>query len=464
MALIDLPNQVLEVIEKLNSHTYNAYIVGKCVRELIVDKNAIDYDIITNASMDRIARIFDSYTVIEDRFNQGEIIIAVLGMAILISPYRKGFYESGYAIYTDNITEDLARRDFSFNAIAYHPTEGFVDPFGGIACLKGEKRIVAQVGEVYAPVNDLLADFDENGFISVFERNPVSILQALGYYATGDYIISDSTANSLLFYKSNVNLISQNDLRVELSWAIRGKRVTTVLDEFKEIFIELIPEFIPMLDFNQNRIDHSYDMYSHTTKSVGFASPILTLRYAMLFHSLGKPDCHSLDAKGRGHFYGHSERSRIYAERIMTRLGFKDEDIKEVCFLIKNHDLDLSLDRRSIKLTLRQMPPDKLKLLLQLKYADLRAKSEEFEGAAMQYKRIVDMVNEITALKECYSIQQLAINRYDLIQKGVVKTDAEADSMLERLLDVVLDSPSLNSRIRLLDIAEKSTKVHNIKT
>jgi tRNA nucleotidyltransferase (CCA-adding enzyme) len=426
---------VNEVLNRLNAYSYRAYIVGKCVRELIGGQSVVDFDIITDANTDRICAIFDIYNVNTDNIDKGEVIVIIHGLPILIMPY------------TGDINDNLKQREFSFNAIAYNPREGFVDPFGGVACLTGEQGIVSVI--------EPLSGTPEGGEPSPFERNPVSILQALGYYASGDYVISPLTRESILFHKGSINMISAADLRTELSWVLRGRNVSAVLEEYAEVFTVLVPEFAPLAGFALKRPEHSYDALTHAFKSVGYASPVLTLRYAMLFHNLGMPDCHSEDKSGKGHYYGHAERSWILAHRIMRRLGFSEDETREVGFLIKNQSTDIASDRRALKLKLREMTPERLKMLLQFRHADLKAQSPEFEGAAMACKRQVDAVNEIVAMKECYTLHQLAINRYDLMQNGAVRTDEHAGLILERLLDMVIDSPAFNTRAKLLGLADK---------
>jgi len=459
---IEIPAQVNELLNRLNAYSYHAYIVGRCVRELIGGQSVVDFDIITNAEMERIRAIFDIYNVNTDNIGKGEVIVTVQGLPVLIAPYRKGWNEKGLPIYTDSITEDLKRRDFSFNAIAYNPREGFVDPFGGVSCLMEIQGIVTAIepetdddSENEKTVNSQLSTVNCQDFPSPFERNPVSILQALGYYSSGDFVVSPKTCDSILLHKEYIKDISPADLRTELSWVLRGRNASTVLEEYAEVFMVLVPEFEPLADFDLKRPEYSTDALTHTFRSVGYASPVLTLRYAMLLHALGKPDCFSEDEKGKGHFYGHAERSFLYAQRIMRRMGFSEDETREVGFLIKNQSLDIASDRRSLKLKLREMPPERLKLLLQFKYADLKARSPDYEGAAMVCKRQVDTVSEIVTMKECYTLHQLAINRYDLVQNGIVRNDEHANMVLERLLDMVIDAPAFNTRQRLLGAAEK---------
>jgi tRNA nucleotidyltransferase (CCA-adding enzyme) len=427
--------------------------VGKCVRELIISpgvESTVDFDIITNAEIGRIRAIFEIYNVSTENLDKGEVVVTVQGMPVLIAPYRKGHSEDGSPIYTDSINEDLRRRDFSMNAIAYNPREGFVDPFGGIACLLKEATDHGIVSAIEPSVGD-----EDGGEKSPFERNPVSILQALGYYSSGDYEIAPPTHESILSHKEHINEIFPADLRTELSWVLRGRQVSLVLEEYTEVLTELIPEFGSLVDFDLKRPEYSTSALIHAFRSVGYASPVLTLRYAALFHSLGKPDCFSEDADGKGHFHGHAERSWQYAQRIMRRMGFSEDETKEVGFIIRNQNIEIASDKRSLKLKLREMSPERLKMLLQFKYADLKARSPDYEGAAMVCKRQIDAINEIVTMKECYTPHQLAVNRYDLMQKKIVQSDEQANAVLERLLDMVIDAPNFNTRQRLLNSAEK---------
>jgi tRNA nucleotidyltransferase (CCA-adding enzyme) len=444
MPELEIPTRVSEIMNVLNAQGYKAYIVGRCVRELILGREPSDYDVITDAERGRICDIFANYTLKLDNYGKGEIIVQVPGMAVLVSQYRAGFSEEGDAVFTEKIEEDLAHRAFSFNAIAYHPLEGMVDPFGGMDALRRETCTVSAV--------NILKDGQS---LSPFELQPVTILQALGYYSGGEYVISPPTRAAILENTRHVKRIEPADLRTELSWVIRGRRAGVVIEEYFDVFAELIPELTALQGFEQYLPGHSFDLLTHTLKCVNYASPIMAVRYAALFHELGKPDCFSLDSAGKGHYYGHCERSRILAGRIMKRLGFTADDINIICFIIAHHDDKIGPDRYSLKRIMRDIPPERLKLILMFKYANMKAMSPEFDGAANNFKRQIDIVNEITAMKECYSYQQMAITRYDLIQHGLCESEKQADFILSQLLDICMENTAANNKSRLLDLAKR---------
>jgi tRNA nucleotidyltransferase (CCA-adding enzyme) len=444
MPELEVPSRVSEIINVLNAHGYKAHIVGRCVRELILGREPSDYDVITNAERGRVCDIFAKYTLKLDNYVKGEIIVQVPGMAVLVAQYRAGFTEDGEAIFTEDIEEDLAHRAFSFNAIAYHPLSGMVDPFGGMDALRRETCTVSAVN---IPKGRL--------YVSPFEAEPVTILQALGYYSSGEYAIAPLTRTAILEHIPFVKKIEPADLRTELSWVIRGRRAGVVMDEYFDVFAELIPELTALQGFDQCLPEHSFDLLTHTLKCVNYASPIIAVRYAALFHELGKPDCFSLDSSGRGHYYGHCERSRILARRIMKRLGFTEDDIDVICFIIAHHDDEIGPDRRSLKRIMRDIPPQRLKLILMFKYANMKAMSPEFDGAATNFKRQIDIVNEITAMKECYAYSQMAVTRYDLIQHGLCESEKQADFILSQLLDICMENSAANNKSRLLDLAKR---------
>ncbi|MDR1753547.1 MAG: hypothetical protein LBR74_01395 [Eubacterium sp.] len=377
---IKLPDRINDIIKKLNEHSYKAHIAGKCVRGIITGF-AVDFDIITNAPVERILNIFKGYQINDENLIKGELIIYSGTMSVLVTPYRKGFDNDGLSIYTDSIFDDLGNRDFTFNAIAFNEDEGFVDPFHGLSCLEGEMKIIKAICK------------------DVFFINPLSILTALELYSSDEqYVIAEKTKEWIFECADNIFKDYKNtessayDFTGAFNRVIGGKQISAVLSEYKNVFISIIPEFKMIDNVEQHRSEHYYDMLTHTIKSVGFAPPVLSVRYALLFHSLGKPDCFSLDKNGCGQYGGHAERSKIYAARIMRRLGFNEGLIDEVSFLIKHHDDKISIELSALKERLKIMSKEQTIKLLQFKYADMRAMSPEFEGAAMKYKKIADLV------------------------------------------------------------------------
>jgi tRNA nucleotidyltransferase (CCA-adding enzyme) len=316
--ILELPNQITEVLDKLAEHEYSSYIYGECVRLLIKGQTLFEYSITTDAKMSRIRAIFDGYNVIEDKKDDSELVVRVLGVALSITSHTN----------LDEFLKGISA--FSFDAIAYNHNKGFHDPFGGVNALKdGEIRHLIM------------------------------------------------TAEETLFK------------REELETILMGRYIKEVLEEYADVFAAIIPELYMLSEFDE---EQGTDLLLHTFKAVGSSSPDLSLRYALLFHELGKPDCHSKDADGNSHFYGHAERSRIYSTRIMERIDCNKSDIKDTGYIIENYEKVFEMKDGDYQ-DLRD-GFELLRLLLLFNCADCRAHPDEkfAEKNAMQFRKLSKLV------------------------------------------------------------------------
>jgi tRNA nucleotidyltransferase (CCA-adding enzyme) len=417
-----VPNTVKEILKKLSEKGFYAYITGDCVRKLIAGTSAQDYDLITNADVGVLCSMFEDEPAF--RLNNGEITFKVVGAFVSITTY------------TGSIYDKLSRCDFAFEAMVWNEADGLYDPFNGRSCLR-ETQSVVSVIETF--------------------KSPESIMRALGYLASGEYILEEKTEKELYGNIGKLADIDPEQCRKELSWILIGKKSYEVLDKYKEVLLKVIPEFENMVYGND---------FAVTLRSLSFSSPILELRYAVLFRLIGKSDCFSEDINGIPHFYGFEERSAIIAERIMSRLCFRKKEIKRICFIIRRQDLhfeeydNVKKAKHLLKLKLSKISPDKLKLLLQLKYSLTRGIAEDAdkgEKKAAFYKRYVDLVNEITAMKECFKEEDLAVTRDDLLKYGM--SSSQADNTIRFLLETVLDAPALNTKLRLFEVIKKTKRL-----
>jgi len=324
---LDLPKQVLEVMDKLDEYGYSAYIHGECVRMLIGGQTLhreltlFDFDLMTNAELPRIRAVFEDYNVIEDNLDRGELVVKVLGIAINITSYINLEY---------SLVEKYA---FTFDAFAYSNKKGFFDPFDGLSALEnGEIRWLCWTNSKH----------------QIFKR-------------------------------------------AELEKILLCRNIKEILSEYRDIFIEVIPEFRMLMSTLPSLSD--LDLLAHSFKAVGISSPILTLRYALLFYELGKSDCHSHNPQNTDKsdcFYGHAERAAIYAYRIMTSLECLPEIIEETCDIIRNYQKVLDITEENLQ-DLRDEYPVLLKLLLLFNCADARARGEEKQG--MKFKKLSKLIN-----------------------------------------------------------------------
>jgi len=354
---LNLPKQVNEILDRLSEHGYESYIHGECVRVLIKGQThldeikAFDFDVMTNAEMPRICAIFDGYNCMEDNLDKGELIVTILGVAVSITSFAE-------------LESELANEHaFTFDGIAYSPKadKAVFDPFNGLDDLNSG-RLNFIIGK-------------NRSF------NYHDILPALAWQSSGEFTISD-TAKRLI--KNNIRDMARPAYSAESQDAKNLKNVLiernagAVLAEYSDVFTAIIPELQMLL-----RPPYSA---KHTFKCVSCSAPILSLRYALLFHELGKPDCYSKTPSGQEFYYGHAERARIYAVRIMTRMGCPPDEIKEVSYIIENYQKVLHASEDNILDLRESFPLGLLKLLLLFNSAVYRAVSND--KASMKFKEL----------------------------------------------------------------------------
>lgn len=337
--MIILPEQVTQAIGVLENAGYDAYVVGDCVRELLLGNNPQDYDIVTNAGINDILFAFREYRISDERMKRGEVLVTVVGMIIQVSPYRREVV-GNRVMYAEDLETDLFRRGFTMNAMAYSPRTGLIDPFGGRASLRPDPAAVAEeereeIQEGLVP--DSLDEFNrrtgvvrlparvvaigemqsrtvkENGkqtteswydMSRCFTSDPSRILEAMRYCSEGEYVIEEKTADAIRANVSCFEYAEKDKLFNELSRIVMGKYAARVLEQYADILKSLLPEIEPCIGFEQHSVHHDFTVWTHICKSVGYAVPELSVRFAMLFHDLGKPDCCSIDSHGPRSFQG----------------------------------------------------------------------------------------------------------------------------------------------------------------
>ncbi len=458
--MIILPNQVTEAITVLENAGYEAYIVGSCVRELIMGNSPQDYDIVTNAEINDILFAFRDYRISDEGIKRGEILVTVVGMIISVSPYRREVV-GNRVMYASDLETDLSRRGFTMDAMAYSPRDGLIDLYGGKACLSGEEKRVVAIGENITrttkddkgrPVTETYFDMSRS-----FTIEPSRILRAIRYCAEREFVIDESTRAAMRQNVSCFEYAETDKVFDELSRIVMGKYATKVLENYSDILKHVIPEIEPCIGFEQHSKYHEFTVWTHIARSVGFAIPEPAIRFAMLFHDIGKPDCCSIDSKGQGHYKGHGERSRLLAECIMRRMEFDRRLADEISWLVYHHDVKIPEDRKELKKLIRTLGADDLKTLIQCEIADNRAKKSDIESEDVQRLRAsLAALNEIIATGECYDISQLAVTKRELIDRRFVVTDQEAEELINVLFEIVLDKPSFNNKLMLIDMAQKS--------
>lgn len=441
---IKLPEQVNRALELLHDSGFEAYVVGGCVRDIIMGRIPGDFDITTSALPEEIKRVFLGFRIIETGMKHGTVSVVMDGETFEITTYRvDGEYSDGRhpdtVCFSKSLEEDLKRRDFTINAMAFNYEEGLIDPFDGREDIK--RKVIRCVGNA-----------DKR-----FEEDSLRILRALRFASVLGFEIEGNTHKASFENKSGLRIVSRERVREELCKLIVGINVRRVLNENIEILGEIIPEFLPMKGFEQRNPHHVYDVLGHTAAAVSEASKDLTVRLAALFHDIGKPVCFSVDANGVGHFYGHSEKSAAMTDEIMKRLRFGNEIRNNVVMLVRFHDRQIELQEKAVKRVLNKLGTEGFNKLLELKKADNAAQAPEYGFRREYYSCIEEIYGKIMSEKACFSIKDLAADGNDVMEAGV-KQGPEVGKLLRRLLDDVIEGRVSNEREELIAEIEKTVK------
>ena len=325
---IKIPQEVQLILKVLTAQGYEAYVVGGCVRDSLLGKKPQDWDICTSALPQEVKKAFNNLPVLETGLKHGTVTVMIDHKPYEVTTYR---IEDQYSDnrhpdkveFVKDLEQDLARRDFTINAMAYNPKSGLVDCFNGLADL--DNKIIRCVGKA------------EERFL----EDGLRILRAIRFASTYNFKIERATTEAIYSKKNLLANLAGERIQIELDKLLCGSGVKEILHQFAEVLAVIIPEIWPMLGFEPNNPHHIYDLWTHTIESVAQAPPQLVLRLTMLLHDLGKPDCYTVDEKGIGHFYGHSKISAEKAKDILQRLKYDRATIDTVLTLVANHDLDL---------------------------------------------------------------------------------------------------------------------------
>ncbi|MBQ3045457.1 MAG: HD domain-containing protein [Clostridia bacterium] len=439
--VIKIPPQVNRAIEILQSGGHSAYVVGGAVRDALMSMDAQDWDITTSALPEETLECFSDFRTIETGLQHGTVTAIVDGTPLEITTYR---IETGYSDnrhpdkvdFTDKIEDDLSRRDFTVNAIAYSPKNGFCDPFAGQADI--QKRIIRCVG-----------DPDKR-----FSEDALRILRALRFSSVLGFEIDSKTADSIKRNYKLLKNISVERIFTELSKLLCGADAGRILREYKEVLFFILPELAPMNNCIQNHERHIYDVWGHTIKAVESIPPVAELRFAMLLHDSGKPHCKTTDENGIDHFFSHGKISRKIAFDALTRLKTSTKFKNHVCDLVEYHDfLPDKISKKTYKKYISLLGIDTVKELFKVREADVLAQNPVFrEESLEENKKGLIILEEIEADAACFKISDLAIGGRDLVRLGF-EPSPEMGRILEALLDEVMEEKTENTTDALVERA-----------
>lgn len=434
---ICIPEKAAYIIEKLEQEGHEAYVVGGCVRDALLRREPEDWDITTSASPFQVKKIFRR--TIDTGIQHGTVTVMLEKEGFEVTTYRiDGIYEDGRhpasVEFTSKLEEDLKRRDFTINAMAYNPRTGLVDLFGGQKDLEqGEIRCVGNANER-------------------FTEDALRILRAVRFAAQLGFEIEDDTKLAITKLAPNLSKVSQERIQVELTKLLMSKHPEQIRTAYElGVTAVVLPELDAVMNLPQNNPYHCYTVGNHTIAMLEQIYPTKTLRWAALLHDFGKLETHKIDENGEDHFYGHAESSANYAKIVLRRLKFDNDTIDQVSRLVMYHAYHLRREKKIIRRCMNQIGVDLFEDLLEVMRADTMAKS-----SYQRQERLDDIIairnlyKEIIKDKECITLKQLAVNGQDLIRAGI-RPGKQMGELLHAMLDYVLEYPEQNQKDILLE-------------
>lgn len=434
--MIDAPISVMKIIETLEQAGFEAYAVGGCVRDRLLGRNPSDWDITTSARPEQVKALF-SHTI-DTGIRHGTVTVMLEHVGYEVTTYRiDGEYEDSRhpkeVIFTPLLTEDLKRRDFTINAMAWNPRAGIIDEFGGMEDL--DEGIIRCVGSP-----------EER-----FSEDALRMMRAVRFSAQLGYEIEPATKAAIRKLAPNLTHVSAERIQVELV-----KLVESMHPDYLRVAYEtgitrvVLPEFDLCMETEQHNPHHCYTVGEHMLHSMLAVSSNRYLRLAMLLHDIAKPEKKKTDEQGIDHFHGHQEASEEMAKVILRRLKFDNETIRIVSRLIGFHDYRFPAERRSVRRAVWKVGEDLFPMLLQVKEADTMAQSlYEREEKLEWIAKVEKLYREILKDRECLSLKDLAVTGRDLIRAGCAP-GPELGRILNEMLQDVLEHPEHNNQEYLL--------------
>lgn len=434
-----LPVFVTRAISRLEAAGYEAYVVGGAVRDHLMGRRPADFDLCTNATPAEVTALFHDCRPVTVGARYGTVKI-MGNLSIEITTFRSD------SVYSDSrhpemvrfghsIKEDLARRDFTINAIACHPEKGYIDPFGGQADIQA--KLIRCVGD---PARR-------------FSEDALRILRAIRFAARFGFAIEPLTWQAALDHRALLSRLSAERLRDELSAFIICPRAGDLLIRFREILFEIIPELKPCNGFQQHSPHHHHDVLGHIAETINHCPPALPIRLAALLHDIGKPLCFTRDERGQGHFPGHMDLSAGIARDFMSRLRYPSRMIETVCLLIANHDRRYQATPAGAREWLGRLGPKQIFVFIKLKRADCLAHAPSYY---FHLRKLAQFRREVCAALrrgDCYSLRQLAVGGRDLIRALGFAPGPLIGETLDALLNAVVQGEVVNARAQLLQLA-----------
>ncbi len=405
---IDIPQEVKQIIDIINNHSYEAYLIGGAVRDAVLGKENDDYDLCTNMPLEELKKIIPNFTIMKENNHRNTGVIRINGVEIEVSSFKG-----------KTIEEDLSKRDITINAIACNKEGNIIDPFNGIDDIK-EKRI-------------RLVNLNGSGI----DYDPLRILRVLRFASSLGFTIDDNTKNIIKEKRYLLEGVAEERIYREFQKILVSDNVSSTIRDNKEIFCLLIPELEPTISFDQHNDYHIYDIFEHLLKVVENTPNNLYVRMAALFHDIGKPDCFTMDEKGVGHFLGHPVKSKEIFNRFANKYKMDDKTKDIVGKLVLYHERQFSTNPVKINKFFKEFGTDNLDLLFALKKADIKGQNPKYLDRLIEMDAFEKLYQEHLKKEPCISIKNLKINGFKLQEMGFY--NRKIGIILKDVLDQVIE-------------------------
>ena len=436
---VHIPSPVRACMDALENAGFATYLVGGCVRDAYLGLPPHDFDLCTAALPEQTEAVFSHRKLVLAGKKHGTVGVITEDGVVEITTFRlEGGYEDSrhpqWVNFVTDIEADLSRRDFTVGAMAYSPTRGFADPFGGRSDL--DHRILRAVGDPAAR----------------FEEDALRILRGIRFAARFRLTVEKATHDAMIALAPRLNNIARERVFEELCRFLLWAKTEDLLT-FAPILAAAIPELAPTIGFNQHSPHHAYDIFTHTAHVTAAVPADLPLRWAALLHDVGKPATFTTDETGRGHFYTHAKIGAELADRILHGLKAPTRLREEAVFLIANHMTKLEPEKKLLRRRLSRFGTDTTRKLLLLQEADMGSKGTGKPKEMAQFSEIRALLGEIEAENACLTLKDLAVNGNDLTELGL--EGKQIGQTLHFLLEQVLDEALPNDRGALLAAAKE---------
>lgn len=438
---MNLPEHVKTIIHTLQAQGFEAYAVGGCVRDTILGRQPQDWDITTSALPEQVKGLF--HRTIDTGIQHGTVTVMMDKTGYEVTTYRiDGEYEDARhpkeVTFTSNLVEDLKRRDFTINAMAYNDEQGLVDAFDGLEDL--EKGIIRCVGNP----------------LDRFGEDALRMLRAVRFAAQLGFEIESATRNAVKELAPTIGKVSAERIQVELVKLLLSdhpEEMGTVYElGLTKVFL---PEFDLMMETPQKNKHHCYSVGEHTLHTLMNIRSDKVLRLSMLFHDVAKPKCRTVDDSGQDHYYGHPQEGADLTRDILKRLKFDNDTVEQCCTFVRYHDERPEITEKNVRRSMNRMGVDAFPRIFEIKRADTLGQSIYRRQEKLAYLEEYENVYRLVCEKQqCVQKKDLAIGGKELIALGM-KPGKELGEILEDLFQQVLENPELNQKEKLIELAHK---------